>query len=52
MYDGSEAMIVNSSVVIRYNSAMDGLSVNYADTPVQAIENSMTDITTNNAVPT
>ena len=52
MYDGSEAMIVNSSVVIRYNSAMDGLSINYADTPVRAITNSITDITTNNAIPT
>lgn len=52
MYDGSEAMIVNSSVVIRYNSAMDGLSVNYADTPVNAYSNSTSSITTNNAVPT
>lgn len=52
MYDGSEAMIINSSVVIRYNSAMDGLSINYADTLVRAIANSITDITTNNTVPT
>lgn len=54
MIDGSEAMIINSSIVIRYNSAMGGLSVNYADTSVVngADYNLCECITSNNVVPT